>query len=52
VHFCGDVVEGTPGTCASYSSGALRYAVALITAAKVDLDYLSSLDHIVPSGAG
>jgi hypothetical protein len=41
-----------PGTCATYSSGALRYAIALITAAKVDLDYLAALDDIVPSGSG
>jgi hypothetical protein len=52
VHFCGDVVEGTPGTCQTYSSGALRYAIALVTAAKVNLDYLSSLDDIAPQAVG
>jgi hypothetical protein len=45
VHFCTDpnaaTVEAT--SCAAYSSGALRYAIALVTAAKLDLDFLSQL---------
>jgi hypothetical protein len=52
VHFCGDVVEGTAGACTTYSSGALRYAVALVTAAKIDLEYMASVPDIVPQRVG
>jgi hypothetical protein len=45
VHFCADPraasLEAT--SCAAYSSGALRYAIALVTAAKLDLDFLAQL---------
>jgi hypothetical protein len=45
VHFCADPraasLEST--SCAAYSSGALRYAIALVTAAKLDLDFLAQL---------
>jgi hypothetical protein len=51
-HFCGDVVTGSPGTCASYSSGAIRYAIALVTAAKLDLDYVEAMADIAPRRLG
>jgi hypothetical protein len=45
VHFCTDPQAATvdAASCAEYSSGALRYAIALVTAAKLDLDYLAQL---------
>jgi len=45
VHFCSDVVvpEKNPAPCTKYSSGALRYAIALITAAKLQLDFLAAM---------
>lgn len=45
VHFCSDPSSSTAiaTSCSEYSSGALRYAIALVTAAKLDLDFLSSL---------
>jgi hypothetical protein len=45
VHFCLDPMAATVDTsgCTGYSSGALRYAIALVSAAKLDLDYLSQL---------
>lgn len=45
VHFCSDPRAATvnAASCTGYSSGALRYAIALVTAAKLDLDYLSQL---------
>jgi hypothetical protein len=52
IHFCGDVVTGTPGTCTTYSSGALRYAIALVTAAKLDLDYVAAMDDLAPGPFG
>ena len=52
VHFCGDVTTASPGTCSSYSSGAVRYAIALVSAAKLDLDYLATLDDIAPQRQG
>jgi hypothetical protein len=44
VHFCSDVVtpKPNPTPCTRYSSGALRYAIALVTAAKLQLDYLAA----------
>jgi hypothetical protein len=43
VHFCSDAVvaKANPAPCTRYSSGALRYAIALVTAAKLQLDYLA-----------
>jgi hypothetical protein len=45
VHFCTAPQAATvdAASCAEYSSGALRYAIALVTAAKLDLDYLAQL---------
>jgi hypothetical protein len=45
VHFCSDPANATTiaASCAEYSSGAFRYAIALVTAAKLDLDLLASL---------
>jgi hypothetical protein len=45
VHFCSDPQAATvnAASCRGYSSGAMRYAIALVTAAKLDLDYLSQL---------
>lgn len=45
VHFCSDPQAATvnAASCTGYSSGALRYAIALVTAAKLDLDYFSQL---------
>jgi hypothetical protein len=45
VHFCSDPRAATvdASSCAGYSSGALRYGIALVTAAKLDLDYLAHL---------
>jgi hypothetical protein len=42
VHFCATVVDPASKvqTCPEYSSGALRYAVTLVSAARLDLDYL------------
>jgi hypothetical protein len=37
-HFCGDSGPTTAVLCSSYSSGAMRYAVNLVTAAKLTLD--------------
>jgi hypothetical protein len=44
VHFCSDPEAATTSasSCSEYSSGALRYAIALVTAAKLDLDYLAT----------
>jgi hypothetical protein len=44
VHFCSDPAAATTNasSCSEYSSGALRYAIALVTAAKLDLDYLAT----------
>jgi hypothetical protein len=45
VHFCND--PSSPATiassCSQYSSGALRYAIALVSSAKLDLDFLATL---------
>jgi hypothetical protein len=54
VHFCSDPSNSTTiaVSCSEYSSGAARYAIALVTAAKLDLDFLSSLPDVpdaVPS---
>jgi hypothetical protein len=48
VHFCSEASPPTPNppSCSEYSSGALRYAIALVTAAKLDLDYLRALPAI------
>jgi hypothetical protein len=44
VHFCSDPssAKSAATSCSTYSSGALRYAIALVTAARLQLDYLSS----------
>ncbi len=52
IHFCGDVITGTAGTCTTYSSGAARYAIALVTAAKLDLDYVAAMDGVTPGRSG
>jgi hypothetical protein len=51
VHFCSDPAAATKSatSCTEYSSGALRYAIALVTAAKLDLDYLAAASAV--SGA-
>jgi len=48
VHFCADLSVPSPSapSCSAYSSGAFRYAIALVTAAKLDLDYLATLSSI------
>ena len=45
IHFCSDPSGATTiaAACSEYSSGALRYAIAIVTAAKLDLDFLASL---------
>jgi hypothetical protein len=45
IHFCSDPSGATTiaTACSEYSSGALRYAIAIVTAAKLDLDFLASL---------
>ena len=47
VHFCGDGATKA-GVCSTYSSGAARYAISLVTAAKLELEYLATLDEIAP----
>ena len=42
VSFCDDTDGATPASpCSQYSSGAVRYATAIVSAARLDLDYLS-----------
>jgi len=45
VHFCSDPTnsKAIAASCSEYSSGASRYAIALVTAAKLDLDFLATL---------
>jgi len=45
VHFCSDPSNATQvaTSCSTYSSGALRYAIALVSAARLELDYLTAL---------
>jgi len=51
VHFCSDPAAATTSatSCSEYSSGALRYAIALVTAAKLDLDYLATASAVSAS---
>jgi hypothetical protein len=53
VHFCSDPAAATKSatSCTEYSSGALRYAIALVTAAKLDLDYLATASALSGSTA-
>jgi len=39
-HFCGDATLANASPCSAYSSGALRYALNLVDAARLTLDYL------------
>lgn len=44
VLFCDDPSGSTPASpCSQYSSGALRYATAIVSAARLDLDYAATL---------
>jgi hypothetical protein len=44
VHFCAAPSDAeTIGSCTEYSSGALRYAIALVSGARLNLDYLAGL---------
>jgi len=52
VHFCSNppTATTTAPACTEYSSGAFRYGIALVSAARLDLDYFAALSSL-PSAA-
>jgi hypothetical protein len=52
VHFCAAVVDPVSNalSCPGYSSGAMRYAITLVSAARLDLDYFYFAAEAVASG--